>query len=146
MAETVRMDCAGKTRWHWADIHADLVGSGVLDKSLITVDPVGMKDNFFTGYYDQTKFSASWFKDAFFLLSMETDAPMLVKAFSVILEYEPFVSYVSSVGGLSYITYEWDKQDAEGRLSVIRAWDDVSDIKIMKGGAGGYKRGIETAV
>lgn len=114
MAETIQ-NLHGSPKWHWYNIMEDLKVQGGLEGVVIEPSTVS---TFGCGGYTQagTRFGITWVHDRFMLLSLNQDEPELVKAFSKVLEYQPFCKYVNTKG---LLTYEWDRQDPVGRYKEL---------------------------
>ena len=106
MAETIR-----NGKWLWYDVMNDLEKQGGLTGVVIeptSVGPYGCGGNTKKG----TGFYITWIADTFLLVSMSQEEQELIDAFAKIVEYAPFCRY--SKDGM--LTFEWDKQDPEGRF------------------------------
>jgi len=104
-------------RWHWYNVACDLRTQGRLEG--VSIEPTSVKEHGCGGTTNSgTRFFITWAGGQFLLLSMDNDEPALVEAFAAVVEYRPFCRYRSKESGL--LTYEWDKNDAQGRLQALQ--------------------------
>lgn len=118
MAESIAPGCSdGQAKWHWHSVMHDLAEQGGLEG--VTIDPLSVTDHLCGGTTRMgTKFAITWIHDTFLLLSMSQDEDALVEAFARVVEYRPFCRYICKESGL--LTFEWDKQDPEGRFARLQ--------------------------
>jgi len=105
MAETIE-----NGKWHWFSVMKDLEEQGHYKG--VKINPHGSGGITSNG----TVFYITWVYNTFFLLSMSKEDSDLVSAFSTVIEYKPFCKYKRE----NYIVYEWDKNEPEKRLLVLR--------------------------
>jgi hypothetical protein len=131
MPETIKKGCDGQDKWHWYNIARDLEKQGELPR--VIIDPLSVGPHGCGGQTAKgTQFFITWYVDHL-LLSMPQEKPEaeLVEAFSRVLGYQPFASYVLK-DTPALITYEWDKktpaknfvslkkEEQEGNVSQVR--------------------------
>lgn len=53
MAETIRPGCSppGAHKWHWHNVHADLVRQGGIREEELSIDPLSVRDSFLGGKF-----------------------------------------------------------------------------------------------
>lgn len=113
MAETIETKTGSLPKWHWYNVMKDLQEQGGI--AGVTIDPMSV-----SGYgcggetMAGTKFAITWVKDHFLLVSITQNEQALIDAFAKVVEYPPFCRYVSKESGM--LTFEWDKDDPEGRF------------------------------
>lgn len=103
-------------RWHWYNVMEDLRTQGGVETIIdpTSVVPRGCAGTAATG----TLFNITWVPNRLLMLSMSAEDLSLVEAFATVVEYRPFCRYVSRESGL--LTYEWDKEDPQGRLRELQ--------------------------
>ena len=116
MTETIKQGCNGVDKWHWYNISKDLVDQGGLSKTDISINPLSVRPSFCAGKFRGHTFTLSWQHEALLMLSMTSFDIDLVNAFSVVVDYKPFVKYLSPNG---MITVEWHKIDPDGEFQKI---------------------------
>ncbi|UCC91912.1 MAG: hypothetical protein JSV39_01430 [Candidatus Aenigmatarchaeota archaeon] len=131
MAETLRDACTplGTKKWHWYNVVNDLVQQGGLKKGYVQWS--FKSPDAFT--YKNKPFYMTWVKDKILLVSRENDDGdfrKLVKAFSSVVEYDPFCKYVEPDN--NWTTYEWDKENAEGRFKELQEGGEKLNLRKVK--------------
>jgi len=119
VAETIK-----DGKWHWYSVMHDLAEQGGLVGVVVdplTVSPYGCSGVTKAG----TKFYITWITNTFLLISLSQEEPALIEAFARVVEYRPFCRYVSEN---NLITFEWDKEDPEGRFMQL----SNEDITILQ--------------
>jgi hypothetical protein len=109
----------GQDKWNsdLASIQRDLEDIGGLRG--VTIDIFSISPYRRAGQTEKnTTFIMSWAPKRCLVLSVSQSEKGLIDAFSAILGYEPFCRYTSKLSGM--LTYEWDSQDAEGRLAELK--------------------------
>ena len=111
MAETIT-----NGKWLWYDVMHDLKKHGGIE---VVIDPFTVKPHGCGGSTKKgTVFNITRVHNTFLLLSMTSDEPALVEAFSKTIKYKPFCKYISKESGL--LIFEWDKINPDGRFSDLQ--------------------------
>ena len=112
-------------KWHWYNVMHDLKEQGGLKD--VVVDPLSVTAHGCGGTLNGNKFSITWVKDKFLLVSMERHSDKLIKAFAAVLGYQPFCRYVHKKHGLP--TVEWDKADPDSRYAELNNDPEVKQLR-----------------
>ncbi len=114
MAETI-LDKGTGPKWHWHSIMKDLEAQGVQG---VVIHPESVtKDGGCNGDLNGNRFTVTWVKNKFFMLSMGTYSEELVRGFARVLEYQPFCRYQLSD---KVVSVEWSKIDADERFAELQ--------------------------
>lgn len=117
------METIHEGKWHWYDIMGDLKKQGGLK---VIVAPLSTRIHSCDGKLNDNKFSITWVKDKFLLVTMEHYSDVLIKAFEVVLEYSPFCRYIHK--SHNWPTVEWDKVDPKNRYVQLSESPAVKDL------------------
>lgn len=121
MAETIT-----NGKWLWHSVMHDLKEQGGIE---VVISPLSVTPHGCSGKTEkETMFYITWIPNTFLLLSMTADEPALVEAFSKTIEYTPFCKYNSKESGL--LTYEWDKNNPDGRFSDLQTEGELNLEKL----------------
>jgi len=122
MAESLKEKCScpGTKIWPWYNVTSDLTVQGGLEHVVWSGKAPNSPPWLF--YYKEKPFTVTWSLNHFLLVSMENDDNdfrRLVRAFSIVVGYEPFCTYKEPYENPTLWTYEWDKLEPEKRIKEI---------------------------
>lgn len=127
MTETSDRTSAGSLMNDWAKFVKDLeqkggLGGVVIDTETVTDRSCGGRTKAGTEFY------VTWVPDMFLALDMSQDEQALVDAFTKVVEYKPFCRYIDKKRN-GCLTFEWDKENPEGRLIVLQKEEGLTDLQ-----------------
>jgi hypothetical protein len=134
MVESLKEKCSspGTKIWPWYNVTSDLTNQGGLEHVVWSGKAPSVPPWLF--YYQEKPFTVTWSKDRFLLVSMEkddNDLRRLVRAFSIVVGYEPFCTYKEPYENPPLWTYEWDKVEPEKRFEEIKK-EGKLNVKLLE--------------
>lgn len=117
-------------KWTWHQLPEDLkqqAGYEGVSIDPLTVRPSGSGGTTAGG----NRFMLTWVPDHLMMISLLRDEPELIEAFSTVVEYRPFCKYRHKTTE-QLTTYEWDKEDPEGRFEKLQQDPDIMDLQLLK--------------